>query len=96
MPAEANAEAKNKAEANAEAKKDDLYVKPAEGLQVRFPRSEKILPPEGAFVPATTWWLRRLTDNDVTISEPPAEANAEARNKPDKAAKAASKPRSKT
>jgi len=60
---------------------DKIYVRPAERLQVRYPRTGEVLPAEGAFVEPSTWWLRRLIDKDVVVADPPAEANAEAKNK---------------
>lgn len=50
-----------------------FYVKPATaGAVVRDPdRDGRPLPPEGAFVPRNTWWLRRLRHGDVTEAHPP-------------------------
>jgi hypothetical protein len=42
-----------------------MLVKPAPGLKVRDPITKQHLPVEGALVPATAYWLRRLNDADV-------------------------------
>lgn len=47
-----------------------IHVIPAKGLQVRDPRTGEPLPPEGAQVPRTRYWLRRLRDGDVTEGRP--------------------------
>lgn len=49
-----------------------MFVVPAKGLQVRRPEPPyKPLPPEGAEVPDTTYWNRRLKSGDVTLGAPP-------------------------
>lgn len=43
----------------------DLFVKPAQGLKVRNPATGQPIPIEGAKVPASPYWRRRLADGDV-------------------------------
>ncbi len=42
-----------------------LSVKPAEGRLVRDPETYEPIPAEGAKVPRTPYWIRRLADGDV-------------------------------
>lgn len=42
-----------------------MKVKPQQGLVVRDPDTRQPLPPEGADVPDTTHWRRRLAAGDV-------------------------------
>jgi hypothetical protein len=55
----------------------DLYVKPAvlpDGATALVRQPERAwapLPPEGAFVPSTTYWHRRIRDRDVLEAPPP-------------------------
>lgn len=51
-----------------------MFVKPREGLVVRDPVSKRPLPAEGAEVPETGYWFRRLRDNDVVEAKPPKAA----------------------
>jgi hypothetical protein len=51
-----------------------LFVKPAEGLKVRDPDTRRHLPEEGAAVPRSTYWLRRLRDGDVVAASAPRPA----------------------
>ncbi len=53
-----------------------MFVKPKTGLVVRDPVSKRALPAEGADVPASGYWMRRLRDGDVIVSEPPEAAPA--------------------
>jgi hypothetical protein len=46
-----------------------LHIRPATGLRIRDPRTRQLLPDEGARVPATTFWRRRLRDDDVVLVE---------------------------
>lgn len=48
---------------------DHIYVIPRREI-VLDPRTKKPLPKEGARVPRTTYWLRRLRDEDVAVGEP--------------------------
>lgn len=50
-----------------------MFVKPKEGVLLRDPATQQPLPAEGANVPDTSFWHRRVRDGDVTIAEPPAE-----------------------
>ena len=43
-----------------------IKVMPREGLQVRSPDGS-ILPPQGAEVERSSWWIRRERDGDVSI-----------------------------
>ena len=50
-----------------------IYVKPADPEQiVREPDMGLILPPEGAWVERTHFWIRRLADGSVVEAKPPA------------------------
>lgn len=51
-----------------------LYVKPAPGRTVPDPERGGYLPEAGDFVPRNAYWLRRLTDKDVTEAKAPAKA----------------------
>jgi hypothetical protein len=42
-----------------------MFVKPAPGLKVRNPVTKRHLPLEGAEVPESTYWVRRLAAGDV-------------------------------
>lgn len=46
-----------------------MFVKPAAGLKVRDPDSLLHLPPEGAEVPESQFWFRRLAAGDVVRVE---------------------------
>lgn len=46
------------------------FLKPKAGLKVRDPKGGH-LPEEGAFVPVSPYWTRRLNDRDVEKSDPP-------------------------
>lgn len=48
-----------------------MFVKPKEGIAVRDPDTKRLLPEEGAEVPETGYWARRLRDGDVTRATPP-------------------------
>ena len=50
-----------------------MFVKPAPGRMVRWPRTMTPLREAGETVPENTYWLRALRDEDVEIAEPPAE-----------------------
>lgn len=47
-----------------------MFVKPAEGRQVRDPVSKQHLPESGREVPETTFWVRRLACGDVVVVQP--------------------------
>ena len=42
-----------------------MFVKPAPGRTVPDPERGGVLPEDGRDVPVTTYWLRRIDDNDV-------------------------------
>ena len=45
---------------------DKMNIKPASGMRVRFPDTpSRLLPEEGATVPRSAYWLRRLAKGDV-------------------------------
>lgn len=46
-----------------------LHVRPIEGLRVRDPATLQHLPEDGAQVPRTPYWLRRLRMGDVELVE---------------------------
>jgi len=48
-----------------------MFVKPKDGLSVRDPVKGSPLPAEGAEVPDTIFWRRRVRDGDVSITEKP-------------------------
>lgn len=56
------------------------YIVPREGLIIRFPHNNTILPKKGAIVPWTgrdgSYWRRRVNCGDVIISEPPVKEKA--------------------
>lgn len=55
-----------------------MRVKPRESsLIVRDPDTRRTLPPEGAEVPDTTFWRRRLRDGDVVLVEAAAPTGLE-------------------
>lgn len=74
---------------------NSLYLKPAvDGNIVRQPeRANAQLPPHGAKVPKTIYWLRRIKDGSVveTTAEAEAKKAAEAIAKAEAAAKKAAK-----
>ena len=45
-----------------------MFLKPNNGLSVRCPVKGVPLPKEGAEVPDTIFWRRRLSDGDVILS----------------------------
>jgi hypothetical protein len=46
-----------------------MFVKPAPGRTVPDPERGGVLPVDGRDVPVTTYWLRRIEDNDVLAEE---------------------------
>lgn len=48
---------------------DTMFVAPAAGLQVRRPGTGQPLPAEGALVPRTAYWLRRLAEGDIAVRQ---------------------------
>ena len=53
-----------------------LHVRPAPGLDVLDPITFAKLPPEGAVVPADSYWFRRLHAGDVSLVQTVPEAAA--------------------
>lgn len=53
-----------------------MFVKPT-GAQVIDVERRRWLPEEGAEVPSTQYWLRRLLDGSVVEAEPPTSAPAQ-------------------
>jgi hypothetical protein len=49
-----------------------IYVIPKNGLKVRHPDTGGYLPEAGALVEDSSYWRRRLRDEDVTLGEAPA------------------------
>lgn len=47
-----------------------ITVYPAEGRKTPDPEAGDYLPPEGRAVPRNAYWLRRLSDQDVTEQAP--------------------------
>jgi hypothetical protein len=45
---------------------EKMFVVPKPGLTVRDPITRQPLPAEGAEVPRDSYWIRRVTDGDVT------------------------------
>ena len=46
-----------------------MFVKPAPGRTVPDPERGGVLPVDGRDVPVTTYWQRRVADNDVVVLE---------------------------
>jgi len=47
-----------------------IFVKPASGMKIRMPDNPaEHLPAQGADVPATSFWLRRIKDESVVCAE---------------------------
>lgn len=53
-----------------------IYVVPAEGLQVRDPKTADHLPTKGREVQDNSYWRRRIKDEDVTLGNSTAEAKS--------------------
>lgn len=49
-----------------------MFVKPAPGLRIRGP-NRQLLPAEGAEVPESSFWMRRLRSGDVALAPAPIE-----------------------
>lgn len=48
-----------------------VFVKPTNGMKVRFPdKPDKLLPAGGAEVPRNAFWIRRIADGSVVESTP--------------------------
>ncbi len=53
------------------------YVRPVDGVTVRFPDTKTPLPLDGAVVPWDSYWRRRYKDGSIAIilATPPVEDN---------------------
>jgi Protein of unknown function (DUF2635) len=47
-----------------------IFIKPAEGLTIRDPKSRMQIPEDGKLVKRDTYWMRRIHDGDVILSTP--------------------------
>lgn len=52
------------------------YVKPAAGLVVRQPHNGQPLPPEGAEVNWSGYWVRRLAEGSIEVTTAPKKPKA--------------------
>lgn len=56
-----------------------IFVQPAPGRRVRFPSPDgRVLANTGAMVPQSQYWLRRVRDEDVIITNRPTRPTPEA------------------
>lgn len=55
-----------------------MFVKPAAGLSVPDPERGGLLAAEGREVEPTTYWHKRVQDQDVDVVQTPAPATAKA------------------
>lgn len=46
-----------------------IFVKPKEGAKIPRPENGRMLKPEGEEVDQSTYWRRRASDGDVTVTE---------------------------
>jgi hypothetical protein len=53
-----------------------ILVKPAPGLKVRDPDTRLHIPDDGAEVPDTNYWRRRIKAGDVSLVTPTVEQTA--------------------
>ena len=53
-----------------------IFVKPAEGLQIRDPIRQDLIEPDGREVESSPYWRRRLIARDV-LEVPPPEPKAD-------------------
>lgn len=49
-----------------------MFIKPSEGVVLRDPATNRVVPATGAHVPDSAFWLRRLRDGDVVECATPA------------------------
>lgn len=54
-----------------------IKIKPKTGLKIVDPETNRALPVEGLEVEQTTYWLRRLSEGDVILSEEKEETKAQ-------------------
>lgn len=52
--------------------KTEIYVVPVLGRTVPDPARGDVVPAEGRLVVRDTYWVRRIEDNDVTVTKPGA------------------------
>ncbi len=64
-----------------------IYLYPGLGLRIRYPYDPRILPPEGASVAQTRYWLRRLQCGDAVSADPRPKTKTKTKPKASKAAK---------
>ena len=55
-----------------------MFVKPLDGLLIRDPQTRLPLPKEGADVPDTGFWRRRLRDKSIEAAAAPAASDVKA------------------
>lgn len=60
-------------------KQDQIFIKPADGLTVRDPITQRPLAAEGERKLRNAYWLRRLKDGDVVKTKPAAAKKAAAK-----------------
>lgn len=44
-----------------------LHIRPAQGLKIRDPKTQALIPEEGLIVEQNSYWVRRLKSGDVII-----------------------------
>lgn len=54
-----------------------MFVKPSPGIKLRDPILKTLIPDQGAEVPESSFWLRRIRDGDVTVGQPTSVAKRE-------------------
>lgn len=55
-----------------------MFVTPKPGLTVRDPETKRPVPAEGAEVPQSGYWMRRLRDGDLVAGSPPKAPRSDA------------------
>lgn len=50
-----------------------MFVKPAPGVLLRDPTTQRVLPPEGAEVEPCSFWHRRIAEGDAALVAPAPE-----------------------
>jgi Protein of unknown function (DUF2635) len=48
----------------------NIFIKPVNSKKVPYPQSRQFLRSDGAWVQPSTYWNRRIAQNDVAISTP--------------------------
>lgn len=54
------------------------HVRPADGLSILDPRTKRVVPPDGQWVPDDSYWRRRLRVGDCIEATPAPEAGTAA------------------